>query len=401
MPTVSQNGFLFKRQNFIFGKKIRQMKRFLLSILFVALSVYLPAQQFFRQKVNPQKSYIVLTNPTIHNIETISYLMDKKLLKINPRKTEFVGVYFDDQHYDFTQTEDFLNTAKLKGFHLHKVEGDLHTGNLFKANNISDELKLIFENTAGVFFFGGPDIPPSVYNEENTRSVVTDPERHYFETTFLFHLLGSSRNKQFKPLMEKNPNYFVTGFCLGMQTMNVATGGTMIQDIPSEIYGTNTPEATLQTGRKNLHCNYWQKILPDTLLMGINFHPIRFAAHPFFSKRVKTDTSFAPKIYSSHHQAIEKLGQELEVTALSPDGKIIEAIAHSRYPNVFAVQFHPEVPALYEDMELRKFQPEDAPSTYHRMLGKQSVKFHKKYWKFVSKSLRSAVQSYPVSGSNR
>jgi putative glutamine amidotransferase len=127
--------------------------------------------------------------------------------------------------------------------------------------------------------------------------------------------------------------------------------------------------------------------------MGINFHPIQFTDHPFFGEYIKVEKTFQPKILSSHHQAIKKLGKNLEVTAYSPDGKIIEGIAHSTYPHVFAVQFHPEVPALYEDMELRKFHPSDSPDTYHHILGEKCVDFHKEYWKFVSKAMKNAVKA--------
>jgi putative glutamine amidotransferase len=63
-------------------------------------------------------------------------------------------------------------------------------------------------------------------------------------------------------------------------------------------------------------------------------------------------------------------------------------LAHKKYPNVFAVQFHPEVPGLYEDMDLRKFNPEDQAQSYNDILGKKSVKFHEKYWAHISEALR-------------
>jgi putative glutamine amidotransferase len=301
-----------------------------------------------------------------------------------------VGVYFEDQKYDFRQTRDYIVENNSKNFFLHVVRGELNEGNLFEENDCTDDIRTIFENSAGVFFFGGPDIPPGVYGEENTLSVVTDPERHYFETTFLFHLLGGFWNENFEALLHKKPNYLVTGFCLGMQTMNVATGGTLIQDIPAEIFGAETPEAILKTGRANLHRNYWQEISDDTLLMGINLHTIKFSNHPFFGEVVKVSKRWEPRIYSSHHQAAEKLGKGMEITALSPDGKIVEGLAHTEFPNVFAVQFHPEVPGLYEDLYIRKFHPEDQPMSYNDIIGKQSVKFHKRYWEHISEVIRRA-----------
>jgi putative glutamine amidotransferase len=206
----------------------------------------------------------------------------------------------------------------------------------------------------------------------------------------LFHLLGGYRNTDFQAFLLEKPKYMVTGFCLGMQTMNVATGGTLIQDIPEEIYNAKTPEETLKLGRTNLHRNYWQEISDDTLLMGINLHTISFTDNPFFGEVIKMPKRWEPRVYSSHHQAAEKLGLGLEVTAVSPDGKIVEGLAHNRFPNVFAVQFHPEVPGLYEDLYIRKFHPEDNPMSYNDIIGKQSIKFHEKYWEHISDVLRKA-----------
>jgi putative glutamine amidotransferase len=368
------------------------MKKFFLLQLFLCFATALFAQDFFREAFDTKKKYILLANPTATNIETVNFLVDNGLLKINPRKFNFVGVYAENQNYNFEKSLKYIEENGLAHFKLHAFRGDLDTTRLFADNTFSEELQRVFRNSVAIFFFGGPDIPPAVYGEENRYSIVTDPERHYFETTILFHLLGSRQNENFMPFLEENPEYFVTGFCLGMQTMNVATGGTLIQDIPAEVYGTTDNETTLRTEKQNLHCNYWQHISDDPQLMGINFHTIRFVGHPFFTRKVKAAKNAAPLVYSSHHQAVEKLGKGLEVTAVSPDEKVVEALAHSLYPYVFATQFHPEVPALYENREKRKFQPADTPRTYHEIIGKEGVKFHKKYWKFISKSLKKAAR---------
>ncbi len=363
------------------------MKRtliFLVTLIFVYNGF---SQNFFNTNFDKRKKYIILTNPTVRNIKTIQYLNKVHLLDVNTKKMKFVGVYYNEQNYNFEQTKAYIEKNNLKNFFLQEIKGELNEDNLFRNNEVSVQLKQVFDNSVGVFFFGGPDIPPGVYNEENTLSVVTDPERHYFETTFLFHLLGSSRNENFLAFLNDKPYYMVTGFCLGMQTMNVATGGTLIQDIPLEVYGAKTPEETVKLGRKNLHRNYWQKIVKDTLLMGANLHTIQFTDHQFFKKAVGISKNQEPRVYSSHHQAVEKLGKGMEITALSPDGKIVEGLAHNKYPHVFAVQFHPEVAALYEDMYLRKFAPEDTPMSYNDIIGKQSVKFHEKYWRFISNVL--------------
>ncbi|HSO88654.1 MAG TPA: gamma-glutamyl-gamma-aminobutyrate hydrolase family protein [Draconibacterium sp.] len=366
------------------------MKRLFLLLISITCFFGAFSQDFFNSDFNTRKNYIILTNPTVGNLKTIQFLVNAELLNVNTRKTKFVGVYYTGQDYDFSETKLYIESNKLENFYLHEIKGELNEDNLFQQNDCSVELKKVFDNSIGVFFFGGPDIPPGVYGEENTLSVVTDPGRHYFETTFLFHLLGGFRNEDFEPFLKEKPKYLVTGFCLGMQTMNVATGGTLIQDIPAEIYGATTPEKTLEIGRANLHRNYWQEIVQDTLIMGINLHTIQFTDHPFFGVAVEVSKSFTPRVLSSHHQAVEKIGKGLEITALSPDGKVVEGLAHKKFRNVFAVQFHPEVPGLYEDLFVRKFNPDDKPQTYNDIIGKKSVKFHEKYWGNISDVLRKA-----------
>ncbi len=364
----------------------------LVTVFLLFLCLNIAAQDFFRGEFDPGKTYILLANPTAKNIETVQYLNNNNLFKVNPRKVHFIGVYHENQSYDFVLALEYIREQGLTNFFLHEVRGMLNENQLFGQHDLTEELRFMFDNSSGIFFFGGPDIPPAVYGETNTLSVVTDPKRHHFETTFLFHLLGGYRNEAFQPFLEEKPNYLVTGFCLGLQTMNVATGGTLIQDIPSEVYDADTPEEVVKADREKMHRNYWQKISDDNRLTGISFHTINFTDHPFFREKIKADARDKPQVYSSHHQAIEKVGKDLEVTALSPDGQIIEGIAHSRYPLVFAVQFHPEVPALYENMEQWKFHPGDQPQTYHRMLGKSSLKFHKKYWKYISKAVKKAAR---------
>uniref|UniRef100_UPI003216D118 gamma-glutamyl-gamma-aminobutyrate hydrolase family protein n=1 Tax=uncultured Draconibacterium sp. TaxID=1573823 RepID=UPI003216D118 len=365
------------------------MKRSLLLFLSFLIIVSSYSQDFFNTDFNKRKKYIILCSPTVQRIKTVQFLCNANLLQVKKSKVKFVGVYFDDQNYDFTETQNYIEANKLNNFYLHEIKGDLNENNLFGTNDISDDLKLIFDNSIGVFFFGGPDIPPGVYGEENSLSVVTDPERHFFETSFMYHLLGGYQDENFVPFLAERPDYLVTGFCLGMQTMNVATGGTLIQDIPAELFGAENPEATVKIGRFNMHRNYWQEIVKDTLLMGINLHTIRFTDNPFFGDIVDVKKRSEPRIYSSHHQAADKLGKDLDVTCVSPDGRIVEGLAHAKYPNVFAVQFHPEVPALYSDMYVRKFHPADVPKSYHEIIGKSSVRFHEKYWKHISDVLKN------------
>jgi len=333
---------------------------------------------------------ILLANPTISNIETVRSLVRNRVFPVNGKKTIFVGFYHREQAYDFSRSSKYIEDQGHKEFLLHELTGNLKDNEVYGDNGCSADFRELFRCSSGVLFFGGPDIQPALYGEENTHSEVTDPARHAMETSFLFHLLGSSRNPAYVPFLRARPDYLVTGFCLGLQTMNVASGGTLVQDIPFQYYGKNTSAETVTIDRNNLHRNYWQELNDDSLLMGINLHTIQFTAHPFFRKRVKVPEGFHPKVYSSHHQSIETVGSGFDVTAVSPDGKVIEAITHREFPHVFAVQFHPEVPALYENREEWKFEPTDAPATYHRIIGPESVRFHRKYWHQISLGLRKS-----------
>ena len=111
--------------------------------------------------------------------------------------------------------------------------------------------------------------------------------------------------------MNDNPDYLVTGFCLGMQTMNVAAGGSLYQDIPAQIYESYRPETNVLSDRRNLHRNYFQEISSDSDLMYNNLHPVRFTESTFFGHTVRVSHKLQPLVYSSHHQAVRELATVL------------------------------------------------------------------------------------------
>lgn len=211
------------------------MKKLFLTLAFISVLVSLSAQDFFSDNFNKTRDYVILVNPVEKNIGTVKFLLDKGILGLDLRKIEFVGVYHSSQEYDFSKSADMISKNGLTCFHFHEVKGVLSEETIYRQNPCSDDFRRIFENSVGIIFFGGPDIPPSVYGQENRYSKTTDPGRHYFEVSFLFHLIGGTRNTAHKPLLNEKHNYLVTGFCLGMQSMNVAAGGTLYQDIPAQI----------------------------------------------------------------------------------------------------------------------------------------------------------------------
>ncbi len=356
-------------------------------VLAISLNVGF-AQNFLETELKQNKTYVLLAHPTVQNIETINFMLNNNLLQISD--AEFVGVYSEAESYDYSKSIALIKKPEMGRFHLQKLISEENTAKIYQQNAWTIAFKQLFDHSVGIFFFGGPDIQPEIYKQKNLYSEVTDPNRHLFEVSFLFHLLGGKQNEAFIPFLKEKPYYFVTGFCLGLQSMNVASGGTLTQDIPAQTYKKSNAEETLKLKKDQLHRNYWQEISKDTLLMGINFHPIQYTAHPFFLKKVKADKKVVPLVLSSHHQSIEELGKDLIVTATSVDGQVIEGIQHRLYPNVFAVQFHPEVPALYKEGKKLKFAPDDTPKSYLEIISEEGREFHRKYWETISKAIKAS-----------
>ena len=155
------------------------------------------------------------------------------------------------------------------------------------------------EKLDGLLMPGGPDIPPSEWNEEpHPTTKLLDDDRYRFEKALISAWIKRTK----KPLL---------GICLGSQWINVAHGGSLVQDIPSEfgvVHRDTKHQVTLEAGSK---------------LAGI------FGATNF-------------EVNSFHHQAVRKLGEGLRIAAKSPEG-IVEA-TETTDPGRFliGVQWHPE-----------------------------------------------------------
>lgn len=108
--------------------------------------------------------------------------------------------------------------------------------------------------------------------------------------------------------------------CFGMQILNVAREGTIIQDIESQVPGAIKHEQGIPRDRRS----HQVKLLPGSILETLA-------------------DSEEPSVNSHHHQAIEVIGRDLVATAWSSDG-LVEALEDPR-PDVFvmAVQWHPEL----------------------------------------------------------
>lgn len=162
----------------------------------------------------------------------------------------------------------------------------------------------IVEELDGLVLAGGDDCDPSEYGHPRHPSVEPmDPRRQTNDIS----LARAARERGIPTL----------GICLGLQVMNVAAGGTLIQDIESEVK--TTIDHASEPSDRHRHDVMIEK---DTKLAGI-----------------LGERSF--NVNSSHHQAIGEIGRGLRVTAHAPDG-IIEGLEDAAHPFYIGVQWHPE-----------------------------------------------------------
>jgi len=337
--------------------------------------------------VNPfaeGERHIVIMHPTVNNLKTFLYLTSEGIFPL-PENFRVVGVYHQGARYDYSLSSEFIKDEKLANISLLGIGPVLPENEIFSRNKWTETFKEIFEKSEGVIFFGGPDIPPATYGQDmNLLTVVTDPNRHYLELSFLFHLLGGYQDEGFVPLLDQKPNYSILGICLGMQTMNVATGGTMFQDIPTQIYGFTTVEDVLRADQQLRHRNYNTNYSLDTNLTSGSYHAIIITGGHMQDINAGIETT--PFVLSSHHQAVRLIGKGFFVTATSMDGRVVEALEHEKYPHVLGVQFHPEVTNLYKiESKINEKPFEPGKYSYLELYpGDLGESFHRNFWKHIA-----------------
>lgn len=168
------------------------------------------------------------------------------------------------------------------------------------------QCKAVLDRLDGLLLTGsGPDIDPRRYGERKRFGFkVMSPER----TDSEFTLVAESRDRDLP----------VLGICGGMQLMNVAMGGTLVQDISEQIAGSLPHQATT----------------PPTQVC----HPVTVKP----ASRLRQILGKASvKVNSSHHQAVKAVPRTLEVSAVAPDG-VIEALEDGTRRFFIGVQWHPE-----------------------------------------------------------
>jgi len=348
---------------------------------------------------------LVIFDPETGIIDALEALRKNRILDI-PDLT-VIGVYHEKQMGDFADARKFVADNKLDWFKFHVVTAEINEAAVFNKNACTPEFEAIVKKADGVIFFGGPDIPPTVYHKKTSLlSSVEDPYRHYFELSAVFHLLGGSQDNSFKPLLAGRPGFPVLGICLGLQTLNVGTGGTLIQDIWTEVYGKSTVEDAISLGPEQWHTNPYDphgRLYPLYQTMGGSFHSLELGAESKFCVAMGFKTFDHPRILSWHHQDVGTLGKGLVVVAMSRDGKVIEAIEHREYPNVLGIQFHPEYSLLWDRAagELRQLheanfsfreKPGDPLISFSAILAGSppSLPFNKAIWAWFAAKLKES-----------
>ena len=366
----------------------------LLALIISAGAVLLPAQtpaRFFDTAAAPQgRVRLTIFYPSVGTLKALLALKENGLIPVSD--LEVVGVHHQKEKTDYAEAEKFVREKKLDWIHFHTVAAELGPETIFKKNAASAELEKIFALSSGIIFFGGPDIVPALYGEKTgLLTVIEDPWRHYLELTAVFHLLGGSQDPLFKGYVEKRPDFPVLGICLGMQTLNVGTGGTLIQDIWSDIYHLKAFEDAVALGPAVWHTNPHRRLnVLDKSLFPYMLHPVRFAETSRLAAALVLGPGDTPYVMSAHHQAAGRIGRGLRVAAASLDGKVVEAVEHEKFPHVLGLQFHPEFPMLWETEPRYRIAPGDKDlfgcRTYLEARP-PSFEFHRRLWDWFFRSL--------------
>lgn len=198
-----------------------------------------------------------------------------------------------------------------------------------------DAAGVLLQTLDGLLLSGGPDVEPQRYGDSAVHPATygIDPERDEFEVD-----LFDAALRQGVP---------VFGICRGIQVINVALGGTLIQDVASAHPG----------GAKVGHRQHERGL--ENSAAGHAVFAAEPALLPIFGKGELGVNSF-------HHQAIRDLAPGLVPVAYSPD-RLIEAVVLPGETTIFAVQWHPELMYERDDAHLRPFAHLVAAATARRL----------------------------------
>lgn len=176
--------------------------------------------------------------------------------------------------------------------------GMLHSSNI--------RLRDYAKHLDGLVLQGGADVSPQTYSQTATRPEWSgDRARDMYELELLHEFIEAG-----KPVL---------GICRGCQLINVAFGGTLYQDIATDV-----PTAIAHVDEA----------------YDSHYHALRFPQGSTLASIFSSTPE--PLVNSIHHQAVRELGRDLAVEAVSGGDNIVEAIRYRKAPFVMGLQWHPE-----------------------------------------------------------
>ena len=192
-------------------------------------------------------------------------------------------------------------------------------------------LRAVYERIEGLFLAGGVDIDPASYREDKLDVCGrTDPDRDQVELLLTRWALADG-----KPVL---------GVCRGMQVINVACGGSLLQDVEHQ-------------GDRAIKHDYFptQGFERDYLAHIATVEPD--------SKLGRIYGADAIMVNSMHHQGIRELGTGLTAPVIAPDG-LIEGLETTDDTFVVGVQWHPEM-LIEKDQGTRRLFSEFVQAASH------------------------------------
>jgi len=182
-------------------------------------------------------------------------------------------------------------------------------GEPFELDYHRDAPAKVLQEAAGLMLTGGGDIDPALYGEAPHPSFqASEPGRDEYEVALIRAAATA-----------KLPIFAI---CRGMQVLNVALGGTLVQDIPTQVSG--AADHSVPDPRYHLAHEVW--VTKGSQLAEV------------MAEKLDGD---ACQVNSRHHQAVKEVAPGWEISATAPDG-VIEAIEQRGDIFRVAVQWHPE-----------------------------------------------------------
>lgn len=218
------------------------------------------------------------------------------------------GLFFTTSCDNQSDHQKTIIVSKIYSAHFHEwLASDQPDIKLVNAYGMpSDSLEQFKGSCSGIIISGGPDVNPARYGNPDSLGLCERSD-DYRDSLELVLIEFATKNQI--PLL---------GICRGNQLLNVAHGGTLIMDIPTQIADCESHRIT----NNSLHAIHIDSTSFFASIVGVNFGEVN----------------------SSHHQAVEHVAPGFRVVALAEDG-VVEAIESNTISDstfVMGVQYHPE-----------------------------------------------------------